>query len=164
MAKSTPGRGDKVVLPGLRLSIDPVTVAPTQEHVQMDLSPKKLASLAARIQERRAELQARTHQDAEEARDASFADLAGEAHDPGDEASADLLSDLATADVTRDLAELRALDAAQDRIDAGTYGQCVDCGRAIPFERLQASLSALRCIDCQTVHERTFAQPGQSTL
>lgn len=57
----------------------------------MDLSPERLAALAARIQQRSAELQARAHQDAEEARAASFADLAGEARDPGDDASADLL-------------------------------------------------------------------------
>lgn len=32
--------------------------------------------------------------------------------------------------------EIRAIDAAQARIEAGTYGQCVTCGEDISEERL----------------------------
>ena len=35
------------------------------------------------------------------------------------------------------------------RIDAGSYGQCVDCGRELPDERLEARPEAERCVDCQ---------------
>jgi DnaK suppressor protein len=49
----------------------------------------------------------------------------------------------------RETAELRLVDAALARIDAGTYGQCVDCGVDIPVARLQAAPHASRCIACQ---------------
>ncbi len=49
----------------------------------------------------------------------------------------------------QDTAELRLIDAALGRLEAGTYGQCVDCGMAIPAARLHAAPAASRCISCQ---------------
>lgn|SRR3990167_6580058 len=51
-------------------------------------------------------------------------------------------------------AELAAINAALSRIEAGTYGQCVDCGVPIPDARLHAAPEAPRCIACQTQFER----------
>ncbi len=51
-------------------------------------------------------------------------------------------------------AELGDIDAALERMDAGTYGQCTDCGVTIPPERLNAYPTAKRCIDCQTLAEQ----------
>ncbi|HEY7597981.1 MAG TPA: TraR/DksA C4-type zinc finger protein [Actinophytocola sp.] len=45
-------------------------------------------------------------------------------------------------------AELRALDAASERLAAGTYGSCVRCGEPIAEERLEALPAALTCIRC----------------
>jgi DnaK suppressor protein len=39
--------------------------------------------------------------------------------------------------------------AALARIDDSTYGQCVDCGHAIPEGRLDARPDAARCVGCQ---------------
>jgi len=44
---------------------------------------------------------------------------------------------------------LTEIDAALQRIDDGTYGTCVNCGRQIPRERLEASPWASLCIDCK---------------
>jgi DnaK suppressor protein len=41
---------------------------------------------------------------------------------------------------------------ALQRIDEGTFGQCVDCGEPIAAERLDALPQTPRCIDC----ERSF--------
>jgi DnaK suppressor protein len=49
----------------------------------------------------------------------------------------------------RETAELRLIDAALARIEAGTYGQCIDCGVSIPAARLHAAPEAARCISCQ---------------
>jgi DnaK suppressor protein len=49
----------------------------------------------------------------------------------------------------RETAELRLIDTALGRIEAGTYGQCVDCGVTIPAARLHAAPAAARCISCQ---------------
>ncbi|MBY8870599.1 TraR/DksA C4-type zinc finger protein [Micromonospora sp. PLK6-60] len=49
------------------------------------------------------------------------------------------------ADARRRLAEL---DAALDRLDAGTYGTCERCGSPIPAERLAVRPSARTCVGC----------------
>ena len=45
-------------------------------------------------------------------------------------------------------AELAALDAAADRVAAGTYGVCTRCGNPIAEERLEALPTTTRCIHC----------------
>jgi DnaK suppressor protein len=35
------------------------------------------------------------------------------------------------------------------RLDAGSYGKCIDCGRQQPDERLEVRPEAERCVDCQ---------------
>jgi DnaK suppressor protein len=49
---------------------------------------------------------------------------------------------------------LTAIDAALARIDAGTYGICVNCGAQIAPERLEAMPWATLCIDCKRKEER----------
>jgi DnaK suppressor protein len=51
-------------------------------------------------------------------------------------------------------AELGAIEAALARLDAGHYGECLDCGTTITEARLAAYPSALRCVACQTRHEK----------
>jgi RNA polymerase-binding protein DksA len=49
---------------------------------------------------------------------------------------------------------LAEIDAALARIEAGTYGICVNCGQPIPLERLEAIPYATQCIDCKRKEER----------
>ena len=49
---------------------------------------------------------------------------------------------------------LKAIDQALTRIDAGTYGVCVNCGARIAPERLEAMPWATLCIDCKRKEER----------
>jgi RNA polymerase-binding protein DksA len=49
---------------------------------------------------------------------------------------------------------LRAIDAALQRIEDGTYGTCPKCGQPIPDERLEALPWTTRCIDCKRREER----------
>jgi RNA polymerase-binding transcription factor DksA len=44
------------------------------------------------------------------------------------------------------------ITAAIERIDAGTYGTCLDCGAAIPYERLSVMPETDRCVACSPVH------------
>jgi DnaK suppressor protein len=46
------------------------------------------------------------------------------------------------------LGRVDAIDAALDRIVAGTYGTCVHCGAAIPPERLEFRPDAVNCVGC----------------
>lgn len=56
-------------------------------------------------------------------------------------------------EVQRKRAGLGLIEAAQDRIAAGTYGVCDDCGSAIPAERLEIMPTTKHCVQCQQYHE-----------
>jgi DnaK suppressor protein len=60
--------------------------------------------------------------------------------------------DLALRDRTDQ--HLALVDAALERIEAGTFGRCVRCGETIAPERLDALPWAPRCIDCQRTVDR----------
>jgi RNA polymerase-binding transcription factor DksA len=60
--------------------------------------------------------------------------------------------DLVQAGLER--AELAAVTGALRRLREPGFGHCVDCGVAIPFERLQVEPWALRCVPCQAAQER----------
>jgi DnaK suppressor protein len=49
---------------------------------------------------------------------------------------------------------LEAVDGALARLDEGTYGTCIRCGRPIAVERLEALSWAAHCIECQTIVDR----------
>ena len=55
--------------------------------------------------------------------------------------------------------ELEQVLAARHRLNAGTYGLCVDCGEAIPPQRLESLPATPYCTGCQAVHE----YPRQAT-
>nr|WP_201470382.1 TraR/DksA C4-type zinc finger protein [Microbacterium hydrocarbonoxydans] len=44
--------------------------------------------------------------------------------------------------------ELRQVDDAIARLDAGTYGVCASCGRPIPAARLEVRPFATHCVAC----------------
>jgi RNA polymerase-binding protein DksA len=48
---------------------------------------------------------------------------------------------------------LSDIDSALQRIDDGSYGECTNCSREIPPERLEARPWATLCIDCQRTRE-----------
>jgi len=54
--------------------------------------------------------------------------------------------DLAMRD--RERAQLRQVEEAVERLDEGTYGTCVSCGKPIAAERLEAIPWVPTCIDC----------------
>ena len=54
----------------------------------------------------------------------------------------------------RAMLHLEVVDAALARLDDGSYGTCIRCGRAIAPERLEALPWAAHCIECQTIVDR----------
>ena len=130
----------------------------------MALNRREMIELARTIEERREALATEIRREVARARNEPFEEVAGAVHDTGDEALADLVADVDNAEVTRDLGELRELEAARARIADGSYGVCADCGADIPVARLRAQPAALRCIACQAQHEKTYAGGGRPTL
>jgi DnaK suppressor protein len=124
----------------------------------MPLNRREVIELARALEERREQLAAEIRREAARARDETWSEVAGEVHDRADESLADLVADLDSAEVSRDLAEVRELDAARARIADGSYGVCADCGADIPVARLHAQPAALRCVACQDRHEKTYGR------
>ena len=50
--------------------------------------------------------------------------------------------------IENDQETLIQIDQALDRIDAGTYGACTECGKLVAKPRLQALPYTRTCIDC----------------
>lgn len=72
---------------------------------------------------------------------------ADDEHDPEGHTIAFERSQLDTL-VRQAEARLAEIDAAQARLERGTYGICVVCGRPIPLARLEARPAAATCVGC----------------
>lgn len=106
-------------------------------------------SLQAREQQLRRELEAaqiEQEQQAQDAEDLPREPDANQTHEVSDR-------EVRHAELLRDQQELQAVRAALQRIAEGSYGECVNCGKAIAVERLKANPAAMRCIACQTLAE-----------
>lgn len=126
-----------------------------------DLTDKQLAQLKQMLDGREQTLRAELHREVDEKDE--FLEVATEAPDPGDSSFANLAVDLGNAAVTRDLTELRAIEAARARMENGVYGDCVSCETEIPFERLKVQPTAERCAPCQEVYEKTHIDSMRGT-
>jgi DnaK suppressor protein len=73
---------------------------------------------------------------------------------PADTATETFERELAVTLEDNSEAVLGAIDRALARIEEGTYGICVNCGKPIPSERLEALPYAELCIDCKRELER----------
>jgi DnaK suppressor protein len=75
--------------------------------------------------------------------------------EPGDESSEDLYQDQFDAGRADDLhQQLAALERAEGRLAAGTYGLSVESGEPISDERLEAIPTAERTVEEQQRYER----------
>jgi DnaK suppressor protein len=117
------------------------------------LNDSQLNHLKRLLQERDTALRADMRREAGE--QDVYAHLASEVPDAGDASFANLEVDLENAAVSRDLTELRSIVVARRRIEDGSYGECMDCGFSIPYERLEAQPAAERCAPCQDMYEKT---------
>ena len=119
-----------------------------------DLTASQIEKLRRLLDERETKLQGevRAANEAAAERPAALGPEVGDAIDSGDER---FRSGMAHVDKLRDQEELMAIEAARGRIDDGSYGECIDCGKPIPVERLKAQPTALRCVPCQTAYEKT---------
>jgi DnaK suppressor protein len=87
----------------------------------------------------------------------------GSIEDETEDETQNTLAETATATLDREIDYtleensghvLSAIDAALKRIEEGTYGTCVNCGKPVAEERLAAIPWATNCIDCKRLEER----------
>lgn len=94
----------------------------------------------------------------------TYGELAGRVHDAEEESLADLMTDVNLAEISREVEEVRDIDAAMRRIADRTYGSCVDCGDPIDSTRLEVYPTAKRCLTCQRQHELKYAPTRPAKL
>jgi DnaK suppressor protein len=78
----------------------------------------------------------------------------GPALDLGDISTWALERDVDYELLTMHTKALKDIDEALERLDEGTYGICVDCGKQISEKRLEAVSFTLYCLECQREKER----------
>jgi len=113
---------------------------------------ERLAQREREIEERREAIRAGGDPTAEE--------LADYDNHPGDQGSETLIQEMdETTEVILD-EDMKRIREARQRLEEGKYGICVDCGKEIPAERLEAMPETIRCVEDQRIFEARMKQAG----
>jgi DnaK suppressor protein len=121
---------------------------PTQTH---------LTALRDMLVYRQRELRTDIHA-AEQALLADTRTSTDEVTDQKDTAQRHQRGEMIDAEERRDRDELDLVESALQRLDRGTYGDCLSCGEPIALRRLQVQPAAPRCAACQARVEHAAAQ------
>jgi DnaK suppressor protein len=89
-----------------------------------------------------------------ESTQAQMAEKQGDLPDVSDRASEGFEDELAVGLMAIEAAKLDDIEAAIQRIDDGSYGLCMNCGKPIPRKRLEVLPFARRCLTCEGENER----------
>ncbi|MFG1666629.1 TraR/DksA C4-type zinc finger protein [Streptomyces sp. Y7] len=157
VAKKTPGTATaaKTAVPKARLA--------AVEPGELAVRPGEDPWTAEEVEEARAELMAEVMRLRNEL-ESSEQSLVGLMRDSGDGAGDDQ-ADTGAKNITREhelaLAAnaremLEQTERALERLDAGTYGLCENCGKPIGKARMQAFPRATLCVECKQKQERRY--------
>jgi RNA polymerase-binding protein DksA len=128
------------------------------------LGPAELANFRHQLLERERQLISEVNAGRQRAAAEPFGRIAGEAADAGDASVADTTTDTVYAERERDSNELREVHAALERLDAGTYGLCMQCGQPIELQRLKAIPTARYDLQHEKERERRAGRTTPSSL
>nr|WP_324606388.1 TraR/DksA family transcriptional regulator [Streptomyces cellulosae] len=157
VAKKTPGtaRAAQTAVPKARIA--------AVEPGELAVRPGEDPWTPEEVEEARAGLQSEATRLRDEIT-ASEESLVGLMRDSGDGAGDDQ-ADTGTKNITREHEMALAANAremliqterALDRLDAGTYGLCENCGNPIGKARMQAFPRATLCVECKQKQERRY--------
>lgn len=73
--------------------------------------------------------------------------------DPGDQAVSSTMESLQVSLQDAEVGEYNRIMDTLSKIDAGTYGICIDCDNPISEKRLKSYPNASRCVACQELFE-----------
>lgn len=86
-----------------------------------------------------------------------------EGRDEVDRSDAATEGDLGLALLQMSAATVARIDEALGRLDAGTFGVCIECEETISDKRLRALLFAVRCQTCEIRREEERGRPALVT-
>lgn len=121
-----------------------------------NFTENQLIQLRAALQRRYLELQDEIRSELGHANDRSNIDLT--------EYLNTIPDDIDTALVDRQINEMRELEISLKYLSELEFGDCIDCGNEIGFDRLIAYPSTQRCIQCQNQYEKSFPQESNPSL
>lgn len=81
-----------------------------------------------------------------------------------DRSEASQLNDMEIAQLKHEMAELRQVEDALQRIEAGIYGVCASCGENIAPERMRILPATRLCLSCQAGAEQHAHGPHGSPI
>jgi len=149
--KSTASKPIKAVLPvkKQKVTAKPAVAAKVDRKPLQKLSPRdeKLLQIKMKLLQQRAML-------LNEA-EVALNELPGQTIFPdlGDQATAETDRNFMLRLRGREQRLLKKIDQALERVEAGTFGICEDCGNEINLKRLEARPVTTMCIDCKTLQE-----------
>jgi RNA polymerase-binding transcription factor len=133
----------------------------------MTNTARRRAHLERMLRDRRRELQGEVRHGIRHGR----SELSKQGGDDVDRSDAHSQGDIDLALLQMRSETVRRIDAALVRLEAGTYGSCVECAKAISEPRLRALPFAARCQACEERREeehgharRIEQRRGSSTL
>jgi DnaK suppressor protein len=127
----------------------PMANAGVDEKVRSRYSELK-QMLEARRREILAEVKGKIRDVREEA---SWGGKQTEVLDAGESSESDIQDDIEFALIQMKSETLNKINDALGRLEAGTYGNCFECGEEIAEKRLRALPFAVRCKDCEEARE-----------
>ncbi|MFJ4830968.1 TraR/DksA C4-type zinc finger protein [Streptomyces sp. NPDC088747] len=160
VAKKTPGTATAAKKPG---PVPKARVSAVVVSGELAVRPGEDPWTPEEAAEARAELQSEALRLSSEI-SSSEAALAGLMRDSGDGAGDDQ-ADTGTKNITRESEMalnanaremLEQTERALQRLDAGTYGLCENCGNPIGKARMQAFPRATLCVECKQKQERRY--------
>ncbi|MEO8346333.1 MAG: TraR/DksA C4-type zinc finger protein [Betaproteobacteria bacterium] len=123
---------------------------------KIQFTERQLRPLVRAIERREAELRREIAEERERANVEGYAELVNHGGDAADQAFARIRAGIEEQRIDSHLAEIRELEAARERLDAGAFGACVQCHEFIDHARLKAFPGAARCAICQERLERAY--------
>lgn len=129
-----------------------------------NLTEEQLAELKKKLQHRYLELQEEIRGELGRSSDQRYISLASTLHDVGDNSVVDMLMDLGATIIDRQVNEMREIETSLKDLAGLDFGNCIDCGEEISFDRLMASPATQRCLRCQSRHEKIYTHESNPTL
>ena len=149
--KSAVSKPKKAVLPVKKEKVPakPAVTAKVDRKPTQKLSPReeKLLQIKMKLLQQRAMLLSEA--------EVALNELPGQTIFPdlGDQATAETDRNFMLRLRGREQRLLKKIDQALERVEAGTFGICEDCGNEINLKRLEARPVTTMCIDCKTLQE-----------
>jgi DnaK suppressor protein len=114
------------------------------------MDKKRIKQFDAKLQEQKSSLLGMVERTEDYGREANR-DIS---QDPADQASNSYTKELLFSQSTNERNILKLIEEALERISAGSFGECANCGQEIQAKRLDAIPWARYCIRCQELQEQ----------